>query len=38
LKAEPEAVLDELVDAWNSRDGARFASLFAADADVVEKP
>jgi uncharacterized protein (TIGR02246 family) len=35
LKPGPEAVLDELVDAWNASDGARFASLFAADADYV---
>lgn len=35
MKTEIEAVLDHLVEAWNSRDGARFAALFAEPSDYV---
>ena len=35
LRTELEAVLDHLVEAWNSRDGARFAALFAEQSDYV---
>ena len=35
MKPEPEAILDRLLEAWNSRDGARFSALFAPQSDYV---